>query len=341
MSFKKIIHIGFPKTGTTSLQNHLFPYLCKEKNFLYNPPEYQRIKRQRLVYDSDDLMALRAVLRKNNVLISQEGLMDGNPRNWRAASERTLDLFGEDATIIITIRDPLEFMCSLYVQKIQEGNIIKPQDFFISSEKYDEITKFLPERSSLRYDYQKLDYQNLLSLYEEKFENVFIIPVSRIYTLFPFETLFSLSKAEVDKFIKILSNAPHENRSYSTLAIQLTFIREHILRGIGVKSLGSEDYPMSNTFLNKRHAQCANVCRTFSNMKKIINFVWRGIKKLMKPWRWWMQNVVDKIIPYQKFELSKNLLANIESDLLKKNRKFIRDYENKIDKFQNNTTNCE
>lgn len=35
-----IIHIGFGKTGTTSLQRHLFPQLCEDKRYIYNPKQW-------------------------------------------------------------------------------------------------------------------------------------------------------------------------------------------------------------------------------------------------------------------------------------------------------------
>ena len=202
MRKRKIIHIGLPKTATTTLQKHFFPKLCMDHNFSFNPPEFLKIKRQRLTYDQADLNALKKVLAEQNILISQEGLIDWNPRNWSKASTRVLDIFGEDATIVITIREPVEYLRSVYIQKIQEGNVVKPHDFFVSSKEYDALEAFLPERSLLQYDYQKLDYEHLKSLYVEKFENVHMVPLSKINTLYPFSELFCLREDEIKNFAK-------------------------------------------------------------------------------------------------------------------------------------------
>jgi hypothetical protein len=41
-----------------------------------------------------------------------------NPRNWESAADRVLDLFGADAKILITLRDPIDFLTSLYIQQL-------------------------------------------------------------------------------------------------------------------------------------------------------------------------------------------------------------------------------
>jgi len=338
MKQKKIIHIGLPKTGTTSLQKYLFPEICKKYNFLYNPSEFLKIKRQRLTYDKSDLMALKKIFAENNVMISHEGLVDWNPRNWLEASNRAVELFGEDATIVITIREPVDYMRSLYIQKIHEGNIIKPDDFFITSTEYDRLKLFLPERSMLRFDHQMLDYNYLKSIYEKKFKSVYLLPLSRINSLYPFNKLFTMSQKQITDYEKTLKNAPIKNKAYSNLAFKLTFKREAILKCLNLKSFGSEDFPLNNSLINKTISEMEVSSGSLSTNKKISKKLSRLLKKFVKPWRWWMQMVVDRTFPYRKFNLPSAVLDKFDKDLLSVNEKLIKNIEDEIDALKNDIT---
>lgn len=337
---KKIIHIGLMKTGTTTLQQHIFPKLCRDQNVLYNPAEYLKIKMQRHIYSKDDLVALKEVCSKHDVFISNEGLVEANPRNWSTGSDRVLELFGEDATIVITIREPVEYMTSLYIQKIQEGNIINPEEFFVSSQDYDALMPFLPKRSLLRFDHQRLDYENLILLYKKKFKDVYIVPLSHINTLYPFHFLFGLNPNKINSYLEALKNAPRENRSYSKLAVNLTFKREAILRTMNVKSSGSEDYPTSNNFVNGMSPLHIKRFVELPLRQKFLKFPLRAFKKVMRPlhrvqpsWRWLMQRVLDKLCPYQKFYLPKDVLETFDDRLLFSNQNIVRNAEKEIDTF--------
>jgi len=314
MTTEKILHIGFPKTGTTFLRRHLFSSFCKDNNYLFNPHEFKKIRNQRFNFTDKDKEALKEIISQNNVLISQAGLLDWNPSTWEFIADKALELFGEDTKIVITIRDPADLMCSLYMQHLQEGNIFRAQDFFVSTNEYERLKVFIPELSSLRYDYQKLDYSYLKLIYEERFNNVYFMPLSRINSLYPFNKLLSLSENEFKKYTKIFKNAPSENQSYSKLAVKLTLIRERVIRSFGLKSLGSNDYPYDNDFL------------TPFNPYNSSSFL-----KIIRPWRWWMHRIIDRFYPYKKFTLPDEVLERFESDLMKQNRQFILELEKRID----------
>ncbi|MDC3017765.1 hypothetical protein OA009_02115 [Paracoccaceae bacterium] len=328
---KTIVHIGLPRTGTTTLQKHFFPKFCNDNNILFNPPENTKIKNQRLTYSDADLTALKKVFSKNDVLISQESFVDWNPRNWSAASDRVLELFGKDTTIVITIREPVEYMTSLFVHKLHEGNIINPEEFFVSSDEYDALMPFLPERSLLRFDHQRLDYKYLISLYKKKFKNVYIVPLSRINTLYPFFSLFVLNPENVKSYKEALKKATRENRSYSKLAVNLTFKREAILRAMNLKSRGSEDYPTSNSFVKGISTPQFKRFVELPFRKKLLALPLRVLKKIVKPWRWWMQRVLDQLYPYKKFRLPKNVLEMFDNRLMSRNCDIVRNAEKEID----------
>ena len=237
-NYSPIVHIGFPKTGTSFLKKYVFPKLSSEIDCLFNPPEFLKISRQRLVYTNEDKNALQNLFKQKKVLISREHLIDTNPRNWEAAADRVLDLFGKQAKIVITIRNPLDYLNSVYTQLIHNGNIIKAEDFFVNSDDYEKLNPFLPKEIVMRFDYDKLNYQALKEIYENRFDQVYFVPLKYIDSLYPFSHLLSLDQNTVNRFKKIFKNSPKENRSYSKVAMKLTFYREKFFRILGLRTIG-------------------------------------------------------------------------------------------------------
>ena len=80
-----IIHIGLGKTGTTTLQTHLFPDLTKNKGFLYNPKEFLAIASKKYNYSEQDRLKFLTLCNSSDILISAENIVGWNPRNWTYA----------------------------------------------------------------------------------------------------------------------------------------------------------------------------------------------------------------------------------------------------------------
>jgi hypothetical protein len=146
-----------------------------------------------------------------------------------------------------------------------------------------------------------------------------------------------------DNEMKILKNglvtAPKVNKSYSSLAMKLTFQREKILHALGLKSYGSWDGLLLEglVFNGKKYIDLP-----FSKLlliDKIKQLPIRVIAKLS--WRSLMQNVVNRIAPYRKYKLPKGLpipkenliedsifLKKIEKDLNKKSQSKLETFTN-------------
>ena len=327
-----IVHIGFPKTGSTSLKKHVLPYLCNEMGYLFNPPEFIKISRQFLVYSKEDKSALQSLFENNKVLISQERLIDSNPSNWENAADKVLDLFGREAKIIITIRNPLDYLCSLYVQLIHNGNIVKAEDFFVNSEEHEKLDPFLAKQSFMRLDFTKLNYEHLKQIYESRFSEVYFTPLSYIDNLYPFTNLLSLNQETINKFKKIFKNSPTENRSYSRNALNLTFYRERLFRLIGVKTIGNEDIPDNNDFLIYSKPISKFLDLPFKDkLKEFSPRIFSKLGNTLGSWRWWMQNILDKIYPYKKYYLPETVKNKLKTKLMEDNLKFISNLENQVD----------
>lgn len=114
------VHIGLGKTATTFLQTNVFPLLEKHGVIdSYNAPRLLAMAgKHHLVGLSDQELATFAATfqQSGRVFLSNESLSPWNPADWKAARDRNLQLFGPDTTIIITIREPLSYLTSVYLR---------------------------------------------------------------------------------------------------------------------------------------------------------------------------------------------------------------------------------
>ena len=116
----KIFHVGFHKTGTTHLQNHVLPHFA-ETLFTQRSSEFSSILDE---------------YKYENWLHSDEGI-SGLP--WGGTEpydvqfyrnvEKCMTLFGVQK-FIITVRPLKSWTQSLWKQHVHEGGTVLPQDFF-------------------------------------------------------------------------------------------------------------------------------------------------------------------------------------------------------------------
>lgn len=122
---KLIIHVGLPKTATTTLQRNLFWVLHKKGsiNFLgrMNTPEYENYFNPlgEVIYsDKDKFYEIQNLLSANKVnLYSEECLslnIDHHDYNWmELIKESVVDY---DVEVLLTLRNPYEFFLSYYAE---------------------------------------------------------------------------------------------------------------------------------------------------------------------------------------------------------------------------------
>jgi hypothetical protein len=123
------IHIGYPKTATTFLQNQYFPMRKEIKLFtLHNKSYYDDSKEiihlfnlvDDIVFETkkDEIRGIIEKVYENKILISAEGFSFGTKIN-RLEILRRLKLVFPDAKILIVLRDQLDLLKSIYLQKIK------------------------------------------------------------------------------------------------------------------------------------------------------------------------------------------------------------------------------
>ncbi|OOY12005.1 hypothetical protein BMG00_13110 [Thioclava marina] len=316
-----IVHIGLGKTATTTLQKHVFPELARLGGYRFNDPHLVAllIKGNALKLSTEEKDDIARKLKAERHFISLEGLVNWNPAFWQWAADRNLELFGPATSILISVREPIEWMTSVYQQVIHEGNVVQPHEFFVDR---DELATLAPLASPTRLDYfcsDLLDYAELDRLYSDRFDQVVIVDVSQIARMDFVDELFDLDTAIVDGLRSRFDNATSENRSYSLRAMKLTFARERLLRRFGLKTFGSADRRYHDYLaLARAWARTPSMTEHRDARRSLLRRLATG---RLPTWRGLMQAGLDRILPYEKFHLPKDVKINL--DLVEKNRRFI------------------
>jgi hypothetical protein len=181
MNRKIYVHIGLPKTATTSLQQDLFPRFEGVKYFGVTHPRSSNYD-PGTVYGAfmigmytGDTQFFEAALQQcdpaEGVLISEEMITVGTERaDWQRNLKNVRRLLGQhDYRLLITVRDPLDAMYSYYVErydyfretyKVFDQRII--QSFNMGIYRYQSFLKFLKDE----FDFDRIflaDYSNIIT----------------------------------------------------------------------------------------------------------------------------------------------------------------------------------
>lgn len=328
------IHIGLGKTATTSLQRHVFPRIGEFiPTVTYNDRYLIRQLLRFSLFDPTPAQcdAIRARLASGNHLISFETLVDWNPRNWKHAADRNLRLFGPDNHIVITARRTRPYLTSIYQQMIHEGNVQPPQNFFLRADEYTAISRTVPGSSLKYFDVDSFRLKDLYDLYRDRFTRVSMVPMNEIENMRFLSDDFDLSESQVEQLRTDFRNASRQNRSYSALAMRLTLAREDWLALRRLKTRGSHD--VSEIEIYRKYLSDDESAGGFvpslgrssqlPHSGSVRSARQRIRRKLMKTniWRLLMQGVVNRALPYRKYQLPDDCYRNEE--LERENDEFI------------------
>lgn len=169
----KFIHIGLGKCGTTTLQNYIFPEIAKRisANYIdiHDYINWKKIKNhyfENMTNFSDKL--------PKKFIISNELLYS---YSWefsfiRDSFELMKKNFPSDTIIMITIRNPLNLLNSIFIEKnIHELRGLSPQKFFYNSSSYIEKKG----RYNKYFNLNNFSYLRLINLYKSYFHTVKVI----------------------------------------------------------------------------------------------------------------------------------------------------------------------
>jgi len=238
-----VVHVGLGKTATTTLQRHIFPLLAKRLGYHYNQPRLWDLldKSTCVSLPSNEVEAVAQALRSERHFISMEYLVSRDPAFWEQSAIRNLSLLGRETRILITLREPLEWMTSSYQQVVHFGNIIRPEDFFLPHDRHKLAIQLRGNTKSEYFCPDYLEFDRLINFYRERFDHVCHVELSHIGKMDFIKTLFGINESFKKELEYKFSSAPHENRAYSSAAMSMTFQRERLLNIIGAKTMGSYD----------------------------------------------------------------------------------------------------
>ncbi len=209
-----IVHIGYHKTGTTFLQKNVFPKIRGLKYYNYETcAKYFKPLVSQTTLEFDAKPFIEQLDNSEKALYSYEALvgkMGIGTYNVEIA-QRLADIGFKK--IVVSIKNQGQMLESIYRQYIQQGGVLKPNDFF--EEKY----------SLFRWSY--LDYHSLIAQYVKLFgkENVLVFLQEELKTnqTVVIKQLCDFLEVEQIKEVPTLTT----NRSLSSTSIKLLRIINH------------------------------------------------------------------------------------------------------------------
>jgi hypothetical protein len=314
------VHIGLGKCASTTLQKNVFTKL--NKNIEYNNNELCFLAREHHI----GRLSSRKKDRFNKILrngkshfLSIESLVNWDPEKFEMAADLNLELFGKQTNIIIVVRDTLEYITSIYQQHVQRGSVIPPNEYFVNKEMYDEIQLYNKSLYLKHFNVEAFSLQRLHNLYNDRFDNVFFIPISKISSLSFIKDIYNISNDELKYLQNVFKGANKCNVSYSAIAMNMTFARERLANLLGFESSNPFNASLTRVIKIKNNyikpdSKNTFLVKLFYKFKTI--FIWRNI----------MQKWINNYLPYKKYKLPEGLL--IPEKILKENSLYLKEIEN-------------
>jgi hypothetical protein len=324
-----VVHIGLGKTGSTYLQEQVFPCLTELRpEIQFNDPILLELLKLtiRTNITSEEEEYIRGITTRGHNLISYESLVDWNPVNWETAADKNRRLFGGDATIIITVRKTKDYLRSVYQQMVSQGNVRDPQTFFVNSTEYIRQSPTIAPAILSRFDVDSFDLERLYNLYEERFSKVILVPLVSMNNLKFLRTAFNLDNVEMRHLKEKVGQTKHHNVSYSHVAMLLALKRERLLNRLGLMTLGSDI---------SRSKQTLAISEGVKLNANANPHDWNAYLYLLRyrfSWKYFLSRLVDILIPYRKYNLPSDVYSN--EDLANRNDVFIEKFASPDDHGQ-------
>jgi len=287
----KLLHLGLPKCGSTFLQKVIYPEIEKETNIKHYKKKEFINGMEKQIFDllenenklENDLPD--SFILSNESLYSKKGEFNNISETFKLIKKN----FSDDTIILIVIRNPYEFLNSIYIQSIQTMNIVKPENFF-----YIEKNNVIKKKD--KYNLQDFDYNYLISLYKSYFKKVIVVKHESLHDLSFLQEIFKLN----DSFIKKLKEKKNEvhKKSISKQSIKIIFFLNKFIN------------------LNKLEFFLKKLSRKIS--KNIFEKILNKIFKFIRP-KYFFRHVIDKkFITYKKYYINKSFIP-IDIDQMIKN----------------------
>ena len=330
------------KTGSTHLQTDVFPELERLGILKYHSDwvnsdwihkEKDR-RAKRLIFNQSNQKKIDFGLDKYSNdslhLISHESILSWDPRDWKTSIADLLNDFGDEFEILVTLRDPHSYLRSIYQHMIQQGESdLTPERYFLKLDLYDKYRDYFGRsNSSRRFSIDELDYNYLYNLISEKYDRVYF---SDMNTTMSYRFLVDMNIIDTALCKRLKEKNPTiSNHGYSKKAMSWDSKRFKIFHTMNLIPLSSsiesrnqieklisdqldQDAKNNNLASNnskdvvkKSIEKFKRLIRPFEIISKILKVPYKIIKLpyvLLMNWRYFLQNYVNVLLKYEKFEL--------------------------------------
>ncbi len=304
-----ILHIGFGKCGTTSLQKHVLPAL-EDMGVVdsYNPVEIKTALGLFRRGDRRQIPVLRRFFETHadrKILISLESLIGWNPAIWQERLDMNRAAFPADTILLITLRDPEGFLRSFYQQNLHQGHVVPPEEYLLGRANYDAATLTARPQIAEIFSVDDFHYRSIINDYAAAFSKTVVLSAKNLNTLDFLPALdIQPSADQLEQLRRNMNTGGVENRAYSKTAMAMTLGRERLLNKMGLKTLSSYDHDYRIRFL----APPATGKRA-SLPRRILRRVLRIFR--LPRWRSLMSQGLDKMVPYKPYILPTHIPRGI------------------------------
>ncbi len=191
----KIIHIGLGKAGSTTLQEEIFPRICKryDLNFINlegyvddNNIEYNILEKQKNIEKK----------LPSRFIISQEDLIADKSEfvNLEKSFRILKNNFSETTKVLIVLRNPYDLLNSIFLQNVQTLIAFEEKEFFYvnSNTSYKNFIEG-------KFNLYNFNYKKIIKLYSSYFTNLIIVPFEKISNMDFLDMIF---EKNIDKEFK-------------------------------------------------------------------------------------------------------------------------------------------
>ena len=302
----KIVHVGFGKCATTTLQKKIFPIIAKEKKINYWSNTYvldslsktemilkmNKIKNQ---IKNNNLNFKKNIDLRNykNYFISCENLINTywDPQFYKKNCNFVKKVFGKDAHIIITIRKPSDFLRSLYLELIHNSIFVKDINFFLSDKNYKK------SKEKYKWNLEKFNYRNVIKYYKSNFKKVTVVKYENIKDLAFIKKLFIINKKTIIGLKKkYKDNKIHE--SYNRKIVRVAFLINNFFNFFGLSLYKYEK--LINKFLDKSSNPNQKYLNKALKEFKLSNLLNKRVRKLFNSSEFKLNNKI-----YESFNIMK------------------------------------
>jgi hypothetical protein len=301
------VQVGFPKTATTTLQREIYPLLCKYTKYSYwrEDPNLEHLISTSKFKASMAFQCERIEI-PEFTLVSLESLMNTDPRRWESQGISNRETFGEDAHILIVLREPRSYLSSLYTELcLHSGLAQRPEHFFMRENEYSE--HFMAPIFSI----DEFSYKRIIDIYRKLFKMVTVVKLERLPKLDFVNDFFDIDDVQLAN-MKNRFEIKRHNRGFSERSVKTLFFLNRVAGLVGF-SFGL--HPNNSSVDSLRNTNIEGPEGPVRSRMVVLTI--KLLKRNLKRLNWYLVlKAIDRVFPSKKFELNFDELPYINIDKL-------------------------